>query len=76
MQSMQRADLPLWLNRHLALQRLVHVTRLINQRAVAGLVTRLVQVGAHSGNPINDAGDALASAAAELDQSLSQDVDQ
>ena len=45
LQSMQRADFPRWLYRNPARQPLVHVARLINQRAVAGVVTRLVQSG-------------------------------
>ena len=68
-------DLPLWLYRHQARQLLGRVARLINQRAAAGVVTRLVKVKAHAGDPLNGAADALASAAAELDPSRPQEVD-
>ena len=75
LQSMQRVDFPLWLYRHPARQLLVHVVSLINRRAAAGVVTRLVKVKAHAGDPLNEAADALASAAAELDPSRPQEVD-
>jgi len=75
LQSMQRADFPLWLYRHPARQLLVHIARLINQRAADGVATRLVKVKAHAGDPLNEAADTLASDAAELDPSHSQEVD-
>ena len=75
LQSMQRADFPLWLYRHPARQLLVHIARLINQRAADGVATRLVKVKAHAGDPLNEAADTLASDAAELDPSQSQEVD-
>ena len=75
LRSMQREDFPLWLYRHPARQLLVYVARLINQRAANGVVTRLVKVKAHAGDPLNEAADTLASAAAESDPSRSQDVD-
>jgi hypothetical protein len=75
LRSMQRADFPLWLYRHPARQLLVHIASLINQRAADGVATRLVKVKAHAGDPLNDAADTLASDAAELDPSQSQEVD-
>lgn len=75
LQSMQRVDFPLWLYRHPARQLLVQVASLINGRAAAGVVTRLVKVKAHAGDPLNEAADAMASAAAELDPSRPQEVD-
>ena len=65
LQSMQRKDLPLLLYRPRVRQLLSHVVKLINQRATAGSITRLVKVRAHRGEPLNEAADALASAAAE-----------
>ena len=75
LRSMQRKDFPLWLYRHPARQLLVYIARLINQRAANGVITRLVKVKAHAGDPLNEAADTLASAAAELDPSRSQEVD-
>ena len=75
LQSMQLADFPLWLYRHPARQLLVQVARLINRWAAARVVRRLVKVKAHAGGPLNESADALASAAAELDPTRSQDVD-
>jgi ribonuclease HI len=75
LQSMQRADFPLWLYRHPARQLLVHIASLINQRAADGVATRLVKVKAHEGDPLNEAADTLAADAAELDPSHSQEVD-
>ena len=59
---MQRVDsgFPMWIYRHPARQLLGHVARLINQRAAAGVVTRLVKVKAHASDPLNEAADALA----------------
>ncbi len=45
-----------------------YIVRLLNQRHAAGVITRLVQVKAHYGEPLNEAADALASATAEVDQ--------
>jgi ribonuclease HI len=69
LQSMQRKDFPLSLSlyRHSVRQLLLHVVKLMNQRAVAGSITRLIKVRAHRGEPLNEAADALASAAAESD---------
>ena len=67
--SIQREDFPLWLYRHPARQLLVYIARLINQSAANGVVTRLVKVKAHAGDPLNEAADTMASAAAELDPS-------
>jgi ribonuclease HI len=77
LQSMQREDFPLWLYGHPARQLpgLVHIARLINQRAADGVATRLVQVKAHAGDPLNEVADTLTSDAAEVDPSQSQDVD-
>jgi hypothetical protein len=61
--------------RHPARQLLVHIARLINQRAADGVATRLVKVKAHAGDPLNEAADTLASDAAELDPSQSKEVD-
>ena len=47
--------------RHPARQLLGHVAALINQRAAAGVVTRLVKVKAHAGDPLNEAADAASS---------------
>ena len=41
--------------------------RLLNRRHAAGVLTRLIKVKAHCGEPLNEAADALASAAAEAD---------
>jgi hypothetical protein len=40
-----------------------------NRRHAAGVVTRFVKVKAHGGEPLNEAADTLASAAAEADDS-------
>jgi hypothetical protein len=42
---------------------------LLNRRHAAGVVTRFVKVMAHFGEPLNEAADALASAAAEANDS-------
>jgi hypothetical protein len=42
---------------------------LFNRRNAAGVATRFVKVKAHCGEPLNEAADALASAAAEADDS-------
>ena len=42
LKSLQRRDFPLWLYRHLVLQLLIQTVRLMNARADAGVVTRLV----------------------------------
>ena len=65
----------MWLYRHPARQLLGQVARLINMRAAPRVVMRLVKVMAHAGDPLNEATDALAFAAAELDPTRSQDVD-
>jgi hypothetical protein len=53
----------------------VHIARLINQRAADGVATRLVKVKAHAGDPLKEAADTLASDAAELGPSQSQEMD-
>jgi hypothetical protein len=67
---MQRKDFPLSLYRHSVRQLLLHVVKLVNQRAAAGSITRLIKVRAHRGEPLNEAADALASAAAESDSAM------
>jgi hypothetical protein len=46
------------------------VVKLLNERHAAGVVTRFVKVKSHRGEPLNEAADALASAAAEAEDSL------
>lgn len=65
--NLRRADFPLSLHRHPARQLLTHAVKLLNARHAAGVITRLVKVKAHSGDPLNEAADALASAAAVAD---------
>ena len=62
-------------DRQLLVQVVTQVKRLINRRAAARVVTRLVKVKAQAGDPLNEAADALASAAAGLDPTRSQGVD-
>ena len=75
LKSLQRRDFPLWLYRHPLRQLLVHTVRLINARAEAGSVTRFIKVKSHRGEPLNEAADTLAAAAAELDPSRPLDLD-
>ena len=74
--SMQRKDFPLSLYRHPVRQLLVHVVRLLNQRAEAGRTTRFIKVRAHRGEPLNEAADAMASEAGEFDPSRAAALDQ
>ena len=67
--SLRRADFPLSLHRNACRQLITHVVQLLNRRHAAGVVTRLVKVKSHCGEPLNEAADALASAAAEADDS-------
>jgi hypothetical protein len=67
LQSMQRGDFPLSLHRHSVRHVLLHVVTLLNRRAAAGSITRFIKVLAHRGEPLNEAADALAAAAADLD---------
>ena len=67
LQSLQRADFPLSLYRHPVRHLVTHVVLLINRRTEAGSCTRFFKVKSHRGEPLNEAADALASAAAELD---------
>ena len=67
LKSLQRRDFPLWLYRHPLRQLLMHTVRLINARAEAGGVTRLIKVKSHRGESLTEAADTLAAAAAELD---------
>jgi ribonuclease HI len=75
--GMQRRDLPLSLYRHSVRQLLLHVVKLINKRAEAGRRTRFIKVRAHRGEPLNEAADAMAAAAAESDpaRSVTMDLD-
>ena len=75
LKSLQRRDFPLWLYRHPLRQLLVHTVRLINARAEAGSVTRFIKVKSHRGEPLNEAADTLAAAAAELDPSRPLNLD-
>ena len=75
LKSLQRKDFPLWLYRHPERQLLMYVTNLINRRAASGVLTRFVKVKAHRAEPLNEAADALASEAAELDPSRPLDID-
>ena len=65
LQSTQRRDFPLWLHRHTVRHLLKHVVNLLNARSASGSVTRFIKVRAHRGEPLNEAADALAAAAAE-----------
>lgn len=65
--SLRRADFPLSLHQNACRQLLTHVVNLLNQRHAAGVTTRFIKVKAHCGEPLNEAADALASAAAEAD---------
>ena len=67
--SLRRADFPLSLHRNPCRQLITHIVMLLNRRHAAGVVTRLVKVKAHCGEPLNEAADALASAAAAADDS-------
>ena len=71
LQSTQRRDFPLWLHRHSVRHLLKHVVNLLNARSASGSVTRFIKVRAHRGEPLNEAADALAAAAAESDPSRS-----
>jgi ribonuclease HI len=67
--SLRRADFPLSLHRNPCRQLITYVVMLLNRRHAAGVVTRFVKVKAHCGEPLNEAADALASAAAAADDS-------
>ena len=75
LRSLQRADFPRWLHRHPARQLLRYVVTLLNRRASAGSVTRLVKVKAHRAEPLNEAADAMAFAAAEMDPARPAELD-
>ena len=77
LQSMQRGDFPLSLYRHSVRHLLLHVVTLLNRRAAAGRITRFIKVRAHRGEPLNEAADVLAAAAADLDpgRPLAMDLD-
>jgi hypothetical protein len=67
--SLRRADYPLSLHRNACRQLITPMVKLLNQRHAAGVVTRLNKVKSHCGEPFNEAANALASAAAEADDS-------
>ncbi len=73
--SLQRKDFPLSLYRHPARQLLVYAVRLLNRRVDAGSITRLIKVKSHRAEPLNNAADARASAAAEMDPTRPADLD-
>ena len=75
LEIMQRRYFPLWLYRHTARQLLVFAANLINRRRASGVMTRFIKVMAHSGEPLNEAADALAGAAAVMDPTRPVDVD-
>ncbi len=64
---LRRADFPIMLNRNPTHQLYIHIVLLLNRRHAAGVLTRLIKVKAHCGETLNEAADALASAAAEAD---------
>ena len=68
--SLRRADFPLSLHQNACRQLITHVVKLLNERQAAGVVTRFIKVKSHRGEPLNKATDALASLAAEADDSL------
>jgi len=63
--DMQRKDFPEWLHGHPERALLESVVRRINERARAGIMTRIIKVPAHAAHPLNEAADAAASAAAD-----------
>ena len=67
--DLQRADFPLSLHRNACRQLFTHVVQLLNQRYDASIVTRFVKIKSHCCESLNEAADALASAAAEADGS-------
>ncbi len=74
--SMQRKDFPLSLYRHPVRQLLVHVVRLLKQRAEVGRTTRFIKIRAHRGEPLNEAADAMASEAGKFDPARAVALDQ
>ena len=75
LQSLQRTDFPLWLRGHPVRHLLTYVVRLINSRVIAGGTTRFIKVKSHRAEPLNEAADALAVAAAELDPTCPVELD-
>ncbi len=65
----RRADFPLSLHRNACRQLITHVVQLLNRRYATSVVTRIVKIKSHCGEPLNlnEAADALASVAAEAD---------
>jgi hypothetical protein len=72
---MQRKDFILSLYCHSIRQLLLLVVKLIDKRAVAGSITRMIKVHADRGGPLNEAADALASAAAESDSVIPAEIE-
>ena len=75
LQSTQRRDFPLWLYRHTPRQLLMSTANLINRRRASGVMTRFIKVEAHSGEQLNEAADALAGAAVDMDPTRPVDED-
>ena len=71
LKNLQRRDF----YRHPMRQLATYVTNLINKRTAASVTTRLIKVKFHRGEPLNEAADASASEAAELDPSRPLDLD-
>jgi hypothetical protein len=69
--SLRGADFLLSLHRNPCRQLtgITHAVMLLNRWHAADVVTRFVKVKAHCGEPLSEAADALASAAAEADDS-------
>ncbi len=72
--SLCQADFQLLLFYNTYRQLLTHVNNLLNCQFTAGVVTRFIKVKAHFGELLNEAADALASAAAEADDSPMADA--
>ncbi len=75
LRSMQRKDLQLWLFLHTARQLLQRTAQLVNRCAEMGRTTRFIKVKAHSGEPLNEAADTLATAEAETDPARDVELD-
>ena len=75
LQSTQRRDFPLWLYRHTPRQLLMSTANLINRRRASWVMTRFIKVEAHRGEQLNEAADALAGAAVDMDPTRPVDED-
>jgi hypothetical protein len=67
MSSLLRADFPLSLHRKHTHQLYTQIVRLLNHLHATSVITRLVKVKAHCGEPLYKAANALESALAEAD---------